>query len=130
MDVTKIEILRCARLLIQCAAGSREFSIGYRDLLKNKKIHSVFTSGQTVGKNNETLTTSPFYLSLVDNNTLIFDIPSSQLVYNTLKLIKLANFNIDWQSSNIVFPTNLAAATNVELIVYYADENPPQEIVG
>lgn len=126
IDLANVLILRCVRILVACPALQREFSIGYQDLLKDKLVRHVFSSGQTVGKNNEPLTTSPFYLSLIDNNTLIFDLPSSQLIFNTLKLIDLGNNAIDWQSSKIVFPTNLAAATNVELIVYYEDKNPPR----
>lgn len=127
MEATNRLILRSARILVKCdSVGTASFSVGYQDLLKNKTVHHVFTSGQTVGKNNEALTTSPFYLDLVDNNTLIMEIPSSELVFNTFKLIDISNQNIDWQSSNIVFPTGIAAPTNVELIVYYADKNPPR----
>lgn len=119
-------ILRNARILVVCPAGSQSFSVGYQDLLKNKKVHHIFTSGQPVGKNNEALTASPFYLDLIDNNTLIFSLPSSELVFNTFKLIDIGNYDIDWQSSQIVFPTPLVASTNVELIVYYEDNNPPR----
>lgn len=124
-NVINFSILRSANILVSCGAGQREFPIQYQDIFKNKPLKHIFVSGQTLSKNGLPLTNTNFYLVLVYNNTVVFDLPATMLVYGNDMLIELDLVNIDWNQSKIVFPANLGAATNVELIAFYGDNNPP-----
>lgn len=120
------------RILVKCTTGQKQFSLNNQEFLNDKNITNIFLSGQSIGKNNEQplLTAqNQFYITLYRENRIIIDLPSGMFAFagntanlpqpNILSLEKLGR--IDWQQSQITFPENLVANTNLELIVMYQD---------
>lgn len=118
----------CRSLLIQIpiAIGQQILNIGFQSSLQNsngsgKNIRAVFTSGQTVGRNNVAVINTNFYVELWANNTLVHQFSAILLQWANDKLVIIDRPDIDWDKSQIILPAASGVATSVELIVIYDD---------
>jgi hypothetical protein len=126
MDISVIKDWKSIYVPVVCPAGQTEISIGFQEYLKDKCIKAVLQTGNAVGRNNQSITKTNFWIDLKVGMDTLLSLSADMLNFNQNNLIIIDKFNIDFQNSKIVFPTALLANTTVELIIFYMDtaENP------
>ena len=105
------------------AAATASQKLGDQTFLNNKDVAGIFVSGETKDYKNNTLTNSGFYLFLEDEAEKVNKIPASFMAFNTENVIKYNFKGLDWNKAEIVFPTNVVAATYVQIVVLYKNPN-------
>lgn len=112
---------------VLCVAGKKEYNIGYQEYLKEKCIKAIYQTGNSVGRDNEPIATTNFWIDLKQGLDTLLSLSANFLNWSQNGSVIEINLDaVDFQNSKIVFPTVLLADTTIELIVFYKDtvENP------
>jgi hypothetical protein len=107
---------------VPCNAGLSEVSIPYQEYLKGKCIKAIFQTGNSVGRNNQTIRKTDFWLDLKKGMDTYESFSANFLDFSANdNMIQVDYSNIDFQNSKLVFPVALPGNVLVELIVFYMD---------